>query len=78
MATESTTMIKATCLICNDSTDNTQNIEWLNWYGECLNYECGGTLLRWDYADGSIRITNSTTDTAIEWENTTKGTATWH
>lgn len=69
MNTNNVTMIKATCLVCDDSTENSQDIDWLNWYGECLNYECRGTLLRWYFSDGSIRITESKTDTAIDWTN---------
>ena len=53
-------------LVCNWQSEEESWIENANWHGECLN--CPERLLRWDYADGSIAITNSDTDEKIEWE----------
>ena len=60
------TIKKVTCLVCNWQSEEESGIENANWHGECLN--CPERLLRWDYADGSIAITNSDTDEKIEWE----------
>jgi len=51
------TIKKVTCLVCNWQSEEESGIENANWHGECLN--CPERLLRWDYADGSIAITNS-------------------
>ena len=42
------------------SVKSQNDIESANQYGECLN-TCDGTstLLRWDYVDGNIRISNT-------------------
>ena len=60
------TIKKVTCLVCSWQSEEESGIENANWHGECLN--CPERLLRWDYADGSIAITNSDTDEKIEWE----------
>ena len=51
---------KVTCLSCNWSSSDKQDIENANWYGECLDV-CAGqeVLLRWDFEDGSMSVTNS-------------------
>lgn len=69
MATAEVKMDLVTCLVCNYVTDYAQNIDWVNWYGECWNIDCKSTLFKWNFSDGSIRITDSKTDKAIDWTN---------
>jgi hypothetical protein len=56
----STNIKKVSCLVCDWSSESQNDIESANQYGECLN-TCDGTstLLRWDYVDGNIRISNT-------------------
>ena len=58
---------KVTCLICNWSSESQNDIEDANQYGECLDV-CNGTptLLRWDYSNGDVRITNTSTGDYVE------------
>jgi hypothetical protein len=53
---------KVTCLVCNWSSKDVDEIESANQYGECLG-GCAGeeVLLRWDLQDDSIIVTNSQT-----------------
>jgi hypothetical protein len=53
---------KVTCLVCNWSSQDADEIESANQYGECLG-GCAGeeVLLRWDLQDDSIIVTNSET-----------------
>ena len=65
---------KVTCLVCDWSSDNQTDIENANQYGECLS-DCDGiaTLLRWDYANGDIRISNTSTGDYVDLELTKVG-----
>ena len=58
---------KVTCLVCDWSSDRQTDIENANQYGECLS-DCDGipTLLRWDYVNGSIRISNTSTGDYVD------------
>ena len=58
---------KVTCLICNWSSESQNDIEDANQYAECLEV-CNGTptLLRWDYSNGDVRITNTSTGDYVE------------
>jgi hypothetical protein len=64
-----TTIVKVTCLVCNWSSQDADEIESANQYGECLS-DCDGipTLLRWDYVNGSIRISNTSTGDYVDLE----------
>jgi hypothetical protein len=48
---------KVTCLVCNWSSQDADEIESANQYGECLG-GCAGeeVLLRWDLQDDSIIV----------------------
>jgi len=58
---------RVTCLICNWSSESQNDIEDANQYGECLEV-CNGipTLLRWDYSNGDVRISNTLTGDYVE------------
>ena len=60
---------KVTCLVCDWSSEEQSDIENANQYGECLS-DCDGipTLLRWDYANGDIRISNTSTGDYVDLE----------
>ncbi len=64
-----TNITKVTCLVCGWSSDKQTDIENANQYGECLS-DCDGipTLLRWDYLDGDIRVSNTSTGDYVDLE----------
>ena len=66
---EMKTIVKVTCLVCNWSSQDADEIESANQYGECLG-GCEGqeVLLRWDYVNGSIRISNTLTGDYVDLE----------
>lgn len=65
MCKQNSEIEKVSCLLCEWSAIQESDIESANWYGECLS--CHKGLLRWDYKDGGLAITNSMTDEKIEW-----------
>jgi hypothetical protein len=60
-------ILKVTCLSCDWSSSDKHDIENANWYGECLSV-CSGqeVLLRWDFEDGSMSVTNSRSGDSVE------------
>lgn len=60
---------RVSCLVCGWSSTNAEAIENANHYGECSG-ECYGatTLLRWDYENGEICVTNTETGDQVRLE----------
>lgn len=69
-----TNIYKVTCLMCNWTSEDNEEIESANHYGECLDV-CNGspTLLRWDYVSGDVRISNTSTGDYVDLELTKVG-----
>ncbi len=62
-------ILKVSCLVCGWSSEEQSDIESANQYGECLDI-CNGTptLLRWDYSDGDIRVSNTSSGDYVDLE----------
>lgn len=63
----SSNILKVSCLGCNWASQDDEEIQSANHYGECLDV-CNGSpaLLRWDYADGNIRVSNTSTGDYVD------------